>query len=185
MIKFLGYILIFLGQPLTLTPTNTHVEFFVDSTWHTVHGKVPDVAGSIQLERPGEISSARAEVHFRVNAFDTENSSRDERMREVLAAEQFPEVVFKEGILAGKCDLTGLMLAQECEDVLSGKLMIRGHEETVSFPVQMKREQNEIRFSATTDVDWTRYGVEDPSIIIAKLDHIAHIHLIVTVPLQS
>src|SRR5215467_5504858 len=84
------------AQPLDLhlDPTQTDVEYHVDSTLHTVHGK-------FQLRR-GELSfdpaTGRASGELVVDAAsgDSGSSARDHRMTQsILESARYPEIVFR------------------------------------------------------------------------------------------
>ncbi|MCC6954222.1 MAG: YceI family protein, partial [Deltaproteobacteria bacterium] len=92
----------FESGPVELNRSNSEVTFTVDSTWHEIHGTVGDVRGKVWLERPADLSSLKVDVQLPVGSFDTDNGRRDTRMREVLLAEQFPDVHF-EGALQPGC----------------------------------------------------------------------------------
>ena len=170
-----------LSQPVMLNSSNTDVSFAVDSTWHTIRGAVGNVEGKLWLEEPDNFRSARVRVAIPVRSFDTDNSRRDSRMREVMAEPQFPEVVF-EGGYAGECDFAALAPGAECSAVLKGALTIRGVQKPSTVRLRISRAEHELVFQGAADLDWRDFQVEDPSILVAKLDPTVHVVINVRLP---
>jgi hypothetical protein len=81
--------------PQELNDQNTQVTFAVDSTWHMVHGVTSGLAGKVWLADPKNQASLKAEIRIPVARFNTDNASRDERLREVMAAKEYQEVVLR------------------------------------------------------------------------------------------
>lgn len=158
--------------PNEISDSNTQVHFEVDSTWHTVHGKVSKITGKSWLSNPNDLSSVNAEIHFPIINFDTDNSSRDKKMREVMAADKFPDVVLN---LHGM-DPTRICLPNQvsetngCESLLLGSLSIHGITRELKLGVKITKEQDGYSVSGSLPFEWASFGVEDPSILIAKLD---------------
>ena len=182
MLEFLTLFL--LSTPLVLDSTNTEVSFEVDSTWHLIHGEAKELSGKIWFEREGEPESGKLEIRFPVNSFDTDNSSRDERLRQVMASSQFPDVVFHgEKYLPG-CKLESLADGQSCNGKLLGKIKIRETEAPLELHVTTTKKGLELLFHGQTALEWERFGVEDPSILIAKLKNRVEIAVDVRLPMN-
>jgi len=150
-----------------VTDSNATVTFEVDSTWHLVEGKMSGVSGALQIDSGDAVTGS---ISVPVALFNTERESRDERLREVMAAEQFPQVTLLfDGVRLG-CAPADTVQPKGCSGTLSARLTIRDVTRTIGLPFTAKREGDAIVFSGTFSLEWAEYGVEDPSILIAKLD---------------
>ena len=156
--------------PSALNDNNTTVTFEVDSTWHLVHGTTRGVSGKVWLESPKDFRSIRAELSLPVKSFDTDSESRDERLLEVMAAEQFPNVSFVANAAPNLCDPTTVTESSPCKADLLGTLTIRNVAKPVAIPVTVESKAGHYTIKGALSVQWADFGVEDPSILIAKLD---------------
>ncbi|RIL10476.1 MAG: hypothetical protein DCC75_04285 [Proteobacteria bacterium] len=162
--------------PLTVADGNTRLKFEVDSTWHTVHGKVSGVMGEIKLQEAEDPTSIQAHLEFPVQAFDTDNSSRDSRLREVMAEQEFPVVVFDANGLKRSCTPALVLRDGECRDELTGKLKIRAVSKEVVVPIVISGNPTGFHVRGEFSINWPEFGVEDPSILIASVDPVVVVH---------
>lgn len=158
----------FWNLPQELDDQNTQVTFEVDSTWHTVHGVTKGVAGKIWLSNPKDHTSLNADIRLPVAMFNTDNSSRDERLAEVMAAEKHPQVLLRIASAPGLCTPPESD-AVECKGELLGTLEIRGVAKELRFPYQIKKDGDHYNVSGELSFKWGGFGVEDPSILIARV----------------
>lgn len=170
----------FWNLPMQASDANVKAAFEVDSTWHMVHGTTSSLTGKIWLENPADFSSVRATLHIPVSAFDTQRKSRDRRMREVMAADTYPEVVFELLGTEGLCSPQKIAVESPCPAKLNGRLTIRGTSMDVLLPVNVSRRAHAFVIEGKKDITWADYGVEDPSILIAKVDPIVTVNFEVT-----
>ena len=156
--------------PSELNTSNTEISFKVDSTWHLVHYLVKEINGRAWLDDPKDYQSVRAEVRLPVKSFDSENGFRDKKMRSVTAAERFPEVIYQLNQLEDLCPPIQIMGGKECQINVRGKLKIRDIEQDFSFPAKVIYQLDRFVIKGNAELDWSTYGVEDPSILVAKVD---------------
>lgn len=156
--------------PIEVSNANTEVHFEIDSTWHVVKGTVGQVNGSIWLESAGDPNSIRAELHFPVESFDTGNRSRDKEMRQVMAASSYPTVTLMVKNAIGLCDPASLRNADSCKGTLDGTVTIRDITKPIAISVLATRRNDQFEITGTASLRWNEFGVEDPSILIARLD---------------
>lgn len=157
--------------PQDISEINTQVNFEVDSTWHLVKGKIKQIKGKVWLENQQDYLSVKADIIFPVASFDTDNSMRDSKMREILGETKFPEAKFQLNSLKTDCILENLKDQQECSGKISGVLTIRGKSLLVEFPANASLSNNNYEIKGSLTLLWRDYGIEDPSIpIVATLD---------------
>lgn len=177
----------FWNLPQDLNDHNLSVRFEVDSTWHLVEGEAPLVSGKVWLENPKDFRSVRGEIAVPVANFDTQNSRRDRRLREAMQADKFPMVSFRLELADGLCDPQIIKDGYVCDCRMHGVLKIRDVEKIIDWPSKITYDEQQSAYilEGNTKVQWQEFGVEDPSIIIAKVDPTAAIKFILVLRAQS
>lgn len=170
--------------PAPLNDSNTAVSFVVDSTWHTVNGTTKDLLGSIALKDKNDPLSIAVDLAIQVKTFDTDWDSRDEKLQECMASEKYPVVSFTSRRLSDNCKPSVIDIAGRCSGTLTGTLTMRDVSKQIDLPVEITKEQGAYRISGTLPVRWAEYNIEDPSILIAKLDPVVAISYQTKVPLK-
>lgn len=168
--------------PVNLDDKNTIVTFVVDSTWHTVHGTTKDISGSVKLRDPKDPLSIEVDLRIPVRLLDTDSELRDDRLREVMASELFPEVRFTSTRLGKECDPTIVTREGSCSGSLSGTLTIRDVTKDIALPTVVRDTAHGYRIEGSIDLRWEDFHVEDPSILIAKLDPVVTITYQTSIP---
>jgi polyisoprenoid-binding protein YceI len=159
------------SPPKTINSETLQVRFEVDSTWHLIHGEVPNISGKIWLNDASDPTSIRGDLKAAVLDFDTDNKSRDKEMRHVMDADQFPNVILLiNGFEGEPCSPLKVQKAGECSGALKGEIKIRDVSKAVSVPFTVKPEGSFYKVAGEFSIQWEEFGVEDPSILVAKLD---------------
>ncbi len=172
--------------PKPLTTQNTEVTFEVDSTWHLVHGIAKQVEGKLWLEDPKDFRSVRGEVKLPVAEFDTDNSSRDSKLRKVMHADTSPLVTFQiTGSVPMLCDPTKLPESAACSFEVPGELAINNVKKDVMVTASLTHLQEAYRISGVTTIKWADFMIDDPSILIAKLHDEVKISFVVILNLKD
>jgi polyisoprenoid-binding protein YceI len=157
--------------PAEVSSETVKINFEVDSTWHLIEGDVPKVSGRIWLESKSDPTSIRGELKAEVAAFDTDNGSRDKELRHVMDAEKFPVVMMAiTGFEGEPCSPIKVEKAGECRGVLKSKITIRDVSKDVHLPYVIKQDEGNYDVKGDFSLQWAEFGVEDPSILVAKLD---------------
>jgi polyisoprenoid-binding protein YceI len=170
--------------PSQLNDTNTKVSFVVDSTWHTVNGTTKDLSGSVVLKDKHDPLSIVVDLKIQVKTFDTDWDSRDEMLQECMASETYPVASFTSTRLSENCKPAIIDISGKCSGTLTGIITMRDVSKEVALPVSITKEQNSYLISGSLPVTWADYNIEDPSILIAKLDPIVTISYETKVPLK-
>jgi polyisoprenoid-binding protein YceI len=156
--------------PTELNDSNTSITFEVDSTFHTVHGSTKNISGSAKLLDKKDPLSIRVDITVPVSPFNTSSESRDERLREVMAADSFPVITFTATRLSSNCTPDKVTTTQPCKGEMSGLLTIRDVAKPVQLPTEISRTEESYTIKGQLPLTWSEYHVEDPSILIARLD---------------
>ena len=154
--------------PQKLSDKNTTIDFEVDTTWHLVEGKTKGLQGEVSLSDPKDPNSITATLTLPVNKFDTDNSDRDEEMRAAMAEDKFPAVTLKIDRAKEICT-TEVAQQKGCKALLEGSLSIRGVTRSLTLPVKINYKANKYIIAGTFTFPWASFGVEDPSIFVAKV----------------
>ena len=156
--------------PSAVSDTTTTVTFSVATTWHTVHGTTSHLSGSFSLRDRTDHHSIVAEIHIPVAQFNTGLESRDATLRDSMGANDFPEVVFRSAGVPDLCSPAELEERGECHGTIPGTLTIRNVSQDVSLPYTLRKEGGAYRVSGEVSFSWLSFGVEDPSLLVARVD---------------
>ena len=159
----------FWNLPKKLSAENTSISFVMKTTWHDATATVRRVDGDVWLENPKDFNSIKAKIELPVSQFDSDNNARDERMREVMAAEIVPNVIFELSKIEGLQHPHNMVDGRTYPIKISGNLKIRETSKNIEILSSIKKTNDKFNVSGEIVIDWSEYGVEDPSIIVAKL----------------
>lgn len=169
--------------PAELNSTSMTIEFDVDTTWHTVHGVAKDLAGRVWFEIPSDPGSIRASLTIPVSALDTGSESRDDEMRDSMESNRFPSIHVEMPRISPSCDVRALVVGSACTYATKGTVTIRD----VTLPIALEGDVNReargtLLVKGSTHLDWSAFGVKDPSILIAKVNEEVKIRFVMTLP---
>jgi polyisoprenoid-binding protein YceI len=170
--------------PSPLNDTNTTVSFVVDSTFHTINGTTKNLEGAVSLRDKHDPLSIVVDLKIQVKTFDTDWDSRDEKLQECMASETFPLASFTSRRLSDSCKPVVIDIAGRCSGKLAGTLTMRDVSREVELPVEIIKEEGAYLITGSLPVQWADYNIEDPSILIAKLDPTVTISYQTRVPLK-
>ncbi len=157
--------------PGEVSAETVKINFEVDSTWHLIKGEIPEVSGKIWLDNKSDPTSIRANLVASVSSFDTDNSSRDKELRHVMDADKFPNVsLIIKGFEGEPCSPIKVEKTGECKGSLKSNLTIRDVSKELSLPYVVRKGSDYYEIKGEFKIKWAEFGVEDPSILIAKLD---------------
>jgi len=156
--------------PQKLSDSNTTVRFEVDSTWHLVQGKTSGIGGNVWLSNPRDALSVKATINFPVARFSTGGEMRDERMREVMDEEHSHYVTLSVDSISPKCSAREFNQTGVCAVDVHSRLSIRGNERHLLLNSMLRGASDSIELAGKVQFSWLDFGVEDPSILVAKLE---------------
>jgi polyisoprenoid-binding protein YceI len=170
--------------PSPLNDTNTKVSFVVDSTFHTVNGTTKNLDGMVSLKDKHDPLSIVVDLKIQVKTFDTDWDSRDEKLQECMASDTYPLATFTSRRLSDSCKPVIIDIAGRCSGTLAGTLTMRDVSREIELPVEILKEKDSYLIKGILPVQWADYNIEDPSILIAKLDPTVNISYQTRVPLK-
>ena len=173
-------------MPISLNAQNTEISFLLDTTWHTVHGKIKTIQGEASLRDPKDFKSVTINASFSVSDFDTDNEDRDEEMRACMQSDRFPLVSFELTTAENLCNPSSVTPETPCSFMGKGSITIRDVTKAIDLPAQVKVQDDQTYIvEGDTTIEWPDFGVEDPSILIAKVHSKVSIHFSLTLSNQK
>lgn len=174
-----------LALPMDISDQNTSATFQVDSTWVMVHGKTKGLSGKVFLGDPADIRTMQGEILFPVSSFDTDNSRRDDHLREVMSVDRFPLVRFKVTSLAmSEGDVNKMRTMKPgdfCSGVVHGELTITNVSKPLEIPLRIVRKDAVFEAQGKHSLQWAEYNVEDPSFLLAKLHKTVSVEFVIQI----
>jgi polyisoprenoid-binding protein YceI len=147
-----------------IDPAQTHVEFEVGSTLHTIHGSFHLTRGDLRFEPGG--GKASGELVVDAASGDSGSKSRDKRMNSaILEAVRFPQVVFRpvrvEGTVAGE---------GHSELQLRGIFSIHGAEHEMLVPLVVEAKDGQYTVTGMFSVPYVKWGMKNPSTLMLRVN---------------
>jgi polyisoprenoid-binding protein YceI len=143
---------------VTLDPTQTKVEFALDTTLHKVHGNFQLKSGQIHFDSASGKASGAIVVDAR--SADTGNQSRDKKMhQEILESPKYPEIVFTAQQVRGSFD------PQKASQVdVIGTFRIHGqdHDLTLTIAAQPAAAAH-LQCDTHFTIPYVKWGMKDAS----------------------
>jgi len=147
---------------LELDPANTHIEFTVAATLHTVHGTFALKSGTIHFDP--STGSASGMVVVDSSSGDSGNTGRDHKMhQQILESERYPEITFTPTKFSGKLELQGDSTVQ-----LDGIFRLHGTGHPLTLPVQVQGSNLSARTHIT--IPYIAWGLRNPSTFLRHVN---------------
>ena len=157
-------------MPIEIDTSNTEVVFSLGTTWHTVTGIAKRVDGRIWLNDSADFTSVEGRSTIAVRDLDSDNSLRDEKMRDVMDEERFNDITVHLKEVTKICDPAKMQLNETCEIVLLCDLTIRDITKEVVVAGNIALSEKGYIVTAAVDLEWAEFGIEDPSILVARVE---------------
>ena len=156
--------------PAKLNETNTQITFSLETKWHTVEGSIKNLTGEAHLTNPKDFRSVQLNLDFPVTALDTDDTSRDENMRESMDAAAYPFIHFQLPSVGKELCSPSLQEGQSCSFTSIGNLSIRNIVKPVKVTATiLKGPADSFILEGISNLDWSDFGVKDPSILVARV----------------
>jgi polyisoprenoid-binding protein YceI len=117
-----------------IVPTLSRVGFDAKTTLHDFTAVTSGLTGELEVDLSKPADAPRARMVAQAKTLASGNTDRDESMREHLAVEEHPEIVFElASFLPAELDLAAMKAAGKAR----GKMTIRGVTQEVEMPVKV------------------------------------------------
>ncbi|HWX39144.1 MAG TPA: YceI family protein [Candidatus Sulfotelmatobacter sp.] len=167
------------GSAVQVDPAQTKIEFSLDSTLHTVHGKFGLKSSSIRFDpASGNISGA---IVVDATSGESGNSGRDARMhREILESAKYPEIVFTPAQIKGAVSSSGSSTVE-----VSGKFRLHGRDHDVTLPVEVVADGPKLQMSMHLVIPYVEWGLKNPSNFLLRASDKVEIDIHATGRIES
>jgi polyisoprenoid-binding protein YceI len=151
-------------QVVELDLSATTVRFELGATLHTVHGTAAMTGGRIVFDPIS--GAAEGEIVVDARSADTDNKKRDKKMHaKVLESERFSTIILRPVRISGDVPAVG-----SATITVEGELELHGDRHPVAIPVNLTvGEGGELELSATFEVPFVEWGLNDPSTFLLKV----------------
>jgi polyisoprenoid-binding protein YceI len=172
--------------PADLNSSTMKVTFEIGTTWHTVEGVVKTLSGRVWLESPRSPNKIRASLVIPVASLDTDSESRDEELRDSMEEKVFHSIRIEVPAITPSCDERNVTPDSACTYTGEGTITIRD----VTLPLTLtgplrKQADGAYTIAGDTVVDWSAFGVKDPSILVARVYEKVKVAFHITLPKRN
>jgi len=144
---------------LELDPAQTHVDFTVGSTLHTVHGSFQLMRGNIHYDLAS--GTASGEIVIDAKSGQSGNDSRDKKMhKDILESQRYPEIVFIPDRVEGSL----------AEARVHGTIKIHGQDHELTLPVRAGALQEQINITTHFAIPYIQWGMKNPSTLFLRVN---------------
>ena len=145
--------------------TSGSINFGLVASLHDIAGTAQTFSGELDIgsDKP------TGKITIQATGLTTDLAIRDDRMHSYcLEVDRYPTVEFLVAATTG--DVRGLNSRRGSGNIeLRGQMTVRSSTRDVIIPVRYQWRSGTLHLTGAHQLDWTQYGVPDPSIIISTL----------------
>jgi len=158
-------------RTLEIDPSQSKVQFTVDSTLHTVHGSFQLKPGSIQFDPAGGPASGQMVVD--ATSGNSDNKSRDQKMtKDVLDADRYSTIIFTPQLVKGSLASGGSSLLQ-----LEGVMKLHGQDHPMTLDVNAQVQGASVVADTSFVIPYIQWGLKNPSALFLRVNDKVQIHI--------
>ena len=148
---------------LELDPAQTHVQFTLDATMHTVHGTFKLKRGTVRFDpRTGKAGGL---VVVDVTSGDTGNGSRDHKMhKEILQSTEYPEATFVPAQIKGSVNPQG-----DSQVEVQGAFNLHGSDHQINLNFNVRRKGDQLAASTHLVIPYQQWGLKNPNTLFLRV----------------
>jgi polyisoprenoid-binding protein YceI len=152
-------------------PLDTHIEYTLGTTFHTVKGAFRFQSGNVRFDPVGGKASGLLTAD--ATSGQSGDSARDNRMhKEILQSAKYPEITFAPGAIDGTVSLEGDSRIQ-----VHGTFGIRGTQHEITIPAQVHIANGDVSLTSSFDIPYIEWGIKNPSTLIFRVNKTVKIDL--------
>jgi polyisoprenoid-binding protein YceI len=142
----------------------TQVAFILKDVLHTVHGTFHVKEGHLFVD--AATGAVSGDVVVDAASGNSGSAARDKRMtRDVLQAQQFPEIRFQPSNEAGPIQPAGASDIQ-----VTGLFLIHGQSHKMTIPMHVQVSADDVTATGLFEVPYVAWGMKDPSNFLLKVN---------------
>jgi polyisoprenoid-binding protein YceI len=148
---------------VTLDPAQTHIEYTLGATAHTVHGTFRLKSGMVHFDPA--TGKAGGTIVVDATSGSSGNDGRDSKMhREILESQKYPEIVFTPAQVKGALNPQA---ASQLE--VSGTFRLHGQDHDLTLPLSVQLAGSQATASTHFAVPYQKWGLKNPSTFILRV----------------
>jgi len=159
---------------LKFEPNTTEIDYSLNGWPHHTQGSFKLRRGVIYIDP----TNGRIDGEIIVDAAsgNSNESARDARMRSsILETSRFPDIIFRPMTADGSAKLAGDFKAD-----VSGIMLLHGRSHMMSVVALIGRDGDLVHIESEFEIPFVAWGLEDPSILMLRVDKEVHIKVIAT-----
>jgi polyisoprenoid-binding protein YceI len=148
---------------LELDPAQTHIQFTLGATLHTVHGTFKLKSGTVRFNP--STGKASGLVVVDVTSGESGNDGRDRKMhKDVLQSSQYTEATFV------PAQIKGTVAPQTDSQVeIQGVFNLHGSKHDLTLPFHVKRAGGQVTASTHFAIPYQQWGLKNPSTLFLRV----------------
>jgi polyisoprenoid-binding protein YceI len=156
---------------VVFSPSETHVQYTVDSVLHSVKGAFSFKSGSVRFDPAGGKASGLLTVD--ATSGRSGDHARDSRMhKEIIQSAKYPEITFAPESIEGAVRLDGDSTVQ-----VHGILGVHGGEHEITMPAQVHVANGDVSLNASFSIPYIQWGMKNPSTFVLRVSNTVKIDI--------
>jgi|SRR3954469_23896133 polyisoprenoid-binding protein YceI len=152
-------------------PAQSHVNFELGASLHTVHGTFRLKSGTLRFNTATGVADGQLVVD--AESGDSGNKSRDGKMKkEILETQKYPEIIFTAQKVKGTIAATGKSQVE-----LDGIMMLHGQPHPMQLTVPVEVNGGVVSADVPFEVPYVKWGLKNPSTFILKVKDTVEINV--------
>lgn len=153
------------------SPSDTHIQYTVDSVLHTVRGVFRFKSGNIRFDSAG--GKASGMLIADATSGQSGDHARDNRMhKEIIQSGKYQEITFAPDSIDGAVKLEGDSTVQ-----VHGMFGIHGGEHEVTLPVQVHVTNGDVNLTTSFSIPYIQWGMKNPSTFVLRVSNTVKIDI--------
>jgi polyisoprenoid-binding protein YceI len=164
---------------VTLDPAQTHIEYTLGATLHTVHGTFQLKSGVVRFD----LSTGKASGAIIVDAASgtSGNEGRDSKMhKEILESPKYPEIIFTPAQIKGAISAQGPSQVE-----VSGTFRLHGQDHAFTIPLAVKMTGSQATATSHFAIPYQKWGLKNPSTFVLRVKDTVEIDVNATAKLAA
>lgn len=145
-------------------PSDTHIEYTLDTTFHTVKGAFRFKSGEIRFDPAG--GKASGLISADATTGQSGDQARDSRMhKDILQSAKYPDITFTPDSIQGNVKLEGDSTVQ-----VHGMFGLHGGQHEITIPAQVHMANGDVKLTSTFNIPYIEWGMKNPSTLIFRVN---------------
>jgi polyisoprenoid-binding protein YceI len=164
---------------VTFDLAQTHIEYTLGATLHTVHGTFQLKSGVVRFDP----STGKASGAIVVDAASgtSGNDGRDSKMhKEILESQKYPEIIFTPAQIKGAINPQGPSQIE-----VSGTFRLHGQDHAFTIPVSVQIAGSQTTATSHFAIPYQKWGLKNPNTFVLRVKDSVEIDVSATAKLAA